>query len=265
MPILTALGVLLALGILLPALHVETLTLAGAEEFLRLGNLAYGLFIACCLLLIVIGWRIDQQPGRAIILGVAMLMAGSLLDLFFGAAVAGGWLGVWHGLLAGFIVIMGYIGWRIRARFALVALGLIAYVSLVTAGLFLSVEPRLTVPLIIAVIAVAGDAFGLLYVLYDRISAGIRADRRGDLVESITCGAVQALRPVLIWSTVPLLIALPAALFGTGPFRSLGLFLSIGAVIAGIAVLCAPAALQSAAPHAEPAPVPERSGRRRRA
>ena len=235
-------GVLLIGGILASGLQGVSV----AEDLkapVLLGNLIFGCFLSCLLILMYIGWRFDNQPGRTLVVVLISTFVGNIINMLFPLALSGGWLPVWGGVLLGVFTVVMYMAWRVGARFALVTIILIIYTVLVTAGLVLWIGYALSVPLVFGLVGIGGYTFCMACVVCDRIITNVGNARRDSLDQHIRDGVLQLLRPVLLWGAAVVLIALPGVVMGTGPVRSLAFLFLIGAIVSVYAILAFPAPL----------------------
>ena len=235
-------GVLLIGGILASGLQGVSV----AEDLkapVLLGNLIFGCFLSFLLIVMYIGWRFDNQPGRTIVVVLIATFIGNIINLLFPLALSGGWLPVWGGILLGIVIVIMYVSWRVGARFALVTAMMIIYTILVTAGLVLWIGPVLSAPLVFGLVGIGGYTFCMACVVCDRISTNIKNAKRDTWDQHIRGGMLQSIRPVLLWGAAAVLIALPGVIMGTGPVRSLAVLFLTGTIVNVYAILAFPAPL----------------------
>jgi preprotein translocase subunit SecF len=206
------------------------------------GNLLYGLFLATSGILVYTGWRFDNQPGRAIVVALIAVFLGGIINMLFSTALAGGWLPAWFGVLLGAWIMVLYGAWHIQARFGLVIIVTIVYAILVTTGFMIGIEPNLSAPSAIGLLAVGGLAFVLVCSICERIQASI-ITRRDAPEQSIRDGAHASVRMVLLWGIIAVIMAAIVTLMGSGSFRTLGLLFLIGSAVSIYAALAFPASL----------------------
>lgn len=255
---------LLSAGIVVSGLQDRVFVTANLQALVVDGNLLYGLFIAASGILVYAGWRFDHQPGRAIVVALIAVVLGGIINLLFSTALAGGWLPAWFGVLLGVWIIVLYGAWRIQARIALVIIVMTVYAMLVTAGFMIGIEPSLSAPSAVGLLAVGGLSFTLACTICERMQASI-ATKRDAPDQSIRDGAQNSVRMVLLWGLVAVLMATVVSVMGSGTIRSLGLLFLIGSGVSTYAALAFPASLLLIQRGAVvPSQNTSRSGRRRK-
>jgi hypothetical protein len=255
-------GVLLAAGILCSAVQPRMILSQDTLDTVLSGHVTFGLLISLLVLLAAIGWRIDNQPGRSTALALSVLPAASLVYMLLPLAQRGEWLPIWNVLMTGLAVVSGYIGWRIRARFAVIAVAGAGYTMLVTAGIAGAMVSEFSTPLALGVLSTGGLTVCLISAFGFFIQERVRASRRDSMRQHILSGAVPSCRLVLRWGGSALLIALSVAALGAGPVRALGLLTAVGAVIGVFTAVACPSLYQLAAEDTDAAPAPDKPSRR---
>ncbi len=213
---------------------------AVADDLLTLllsGNLLYGLFLVMLVVLVIVGARIDDRPGKSIALTLGVLAAGSIVRLLLPFAQSIGWLGEWNGVMIGVMIIALYLALRVGARFAVVAMGCALYAMIVTAGIGFGLVDRISVSSILALMAVGALTVAMAFLGYSRVRSQMEVARREPVSHSVRVGMAQTMPFLCLAGLAALLISGPAAVAATGPSRDLGLLMMIGGPVGALAVL----------------------------
>lgn len=256
---------LAAAGIAATAAKEEHAVDEGLVALLLSGDLLYGLFVTMLIVLVIVGARIDDRPGKSIALALGVLAAGSIVRLLLPFARSVDWLGEWNGVMLGIIIITLFLSLRIGARFAVTAMGCALYAMLVTAGITFGLVDRITVPSVLALLAVGMLAVVMAFLGYSQVRSRIEADRRAPAVESVRNGMSRAMPFLCLTGLAVLLVAVPPAVGTDGPPRDFGLLLMIGGPVAACAALMSAIPLVAMMRNVqfETGPPDRRGGRRR--
>ena len=257
---------LAAAGIAATSMKAEHAVDDGVVALLLSGDLLFGLFVTMLIVLVIVGARIDDRPGKVIALTLGVLVLGSIVRMLLPFARSIGWLAEWNGAMLGIIIITLYLSLRIGARFAVAALGCALYAMFVTAGISLGLADRISVPGILTLTAVGGLAVVLTFLGYSLVRSRIESARRDPVGHSVRTGMVQAMPFLLLAGLAVLLIAAPLAMFMDGPLRDFGLYLIVGGPIGACAALMSaiPLAAMTRNVKFEAGPPARRGGRRPR-
>lgn len=233
-----AFAVLLAAsGIAATALKAEHTVTDGLVALLLSGDLLYGLFLVMLIVLVIVGARIDDRPGKSIALTLGVLAAGSIVRLLLPFARSIDWLGEWNGVMLGIMIITLYLSLRVGARFAVTAMGSALYAMIVTAGIAFGLVDRISVSSILALMAVGALAVVMAFLGYSRVRIQMEAARREPVGHSVRTGMSRAMPFLLLAGLATLLIAAPLAVVADGPPRDFGLLMMIGGPVGAFAVL----------------------------
>ncbi len=233
-----AIAVLLAAaGIAATALKAEHAVTDDLVALLLSGDLLYGLFLVMLIVLVIVGARIDDRPGKSIALTLGVLAAGSIVRLLLPFARSIDWLGEWNGVMLGIMIITLYLSLRVGARFAVTAMGSALYAMIVTAGIAFGLVDRISVSSILTLMAVGALAVVMAFLGYSQVRIQMDAARRDPLGHSVRTGMSRALPFLLLTGLATLLIAVPLAVVAGGPPRDFGLLLLIGGPVGALAVL----------------------------
>ena len=229
--------ILAVLGIAATALKREHAVDEGVVALLLSGDLLYGLFVTMLIVLVIVGARIDDRPGKSIAVTLGVLAAGSIVRLLLPFARSIDWLGEWNGVMLGIMIITLYLAFRIGARFAVTAMGCALYVMFVTAGITFGLVDRITVSGILALMAVGTLAVVMTFLGYSQVRSQIEAARRDPAGHSVRTGMSRALPFLILAGLAVLVVAAPLAIAADGPPRDFGLLLMIGGPVGACAAL----------------------------
>ena len=259
-------GMLVVLGIAATALKAEHEVTDGLVSLLLSGDLLYGLFVAMLIVLVIIGARIDDRPGKSIALALGVMAAGSIVRLLLPFARSIDWLGEWNGVMLGIMIITLYLSFRVGARFAVMAMGCALYTMIVTAGLTFGVVDRIAISSILALMAAGVLAVVMAFLGYSHVRSDMEGARREPVSQSVRTGMTRAMPFVFLAGLAALLISAPLAVVADGPPRDYGLLMMIGGPVGAFAALMSAAPLASITQNLmiETVPPPRRGGRRQR-
>lgn len=253
-------------GIAATTMKTEHAVDDGLVALLLSGDLLFGLFVTMLIVLVIVGARIDDRPGKSIALTLGVLAAGSIVRMLLPFAGSIGWLAEWNGVMLGIMIITLYLSLRIGARFAVAAMGCALYTMFVTAGMALGLADRITVPGILALTAVGGLAVVMAFLGYSLVRSGIVSARREPVSHSVRTGMVRAMPFLVLAGLAVLLIGAPLAAVTDGPLRDFGLYLMVGGPIGACAALMSaiPLAAMTRNVRFESGAPPRRGGGRQR-
>ena len=253
-------------GIAATAMKAEHTVDEGVVALLLSGDLLFGLFVTMLIVLVIVGARIDDRPGKSIALTLGVLAVGSIVRLLLPFARSIDWLAEWNGAMLGIMIITLYLSLRIGARFAVMAMSCALFTMFVTAGITLGAVDRITVPGIMTLTAVGTLAVVMAFLGYSQVRSQIEAARRDPVGHSVRTGMTQAMPFLVLAGLAVLLIAIPPAVVTDGPLRDFGLLLLIGGPVGACAALmsASPLAAMTRNVRFEPDAPARRGGRRPR-
>lgn len=259
-------AILAAAGIAATAVKTEHAVDDGLVTLLLSGDLLFGLFVTMLIVLVIVGARIDDRPGKCIALTLGVLAAGSIVRMLLPFARSIDWLAEWNGAMLGIMIITLYLSLRIGARFAVAAMGCALYTMFVTAGITLGLADRVTVPGILTLTSAGALAVVMAFLGYSLVRSRIESARREPVSHSVRTGMVQAMPFLVLAGLAVLLIAAPLAVVTEGTLRDFGLYLMVGGPVGACAVLMSaiPLAEMTRNVRFEAAAPARRGGRRQR-
>ncbi len=233
-----AFAVILAVaGIAATALKAEHAVTDDMVALLLSGDLLFGLFVTMLIVLVIVGARIDDRPGKSIALTLGVLAAGSIVRLLLPFARSVDWLGEWNGVMLGLMIITLYLSLRVGARFAVVAMGCALYTMIVTAGITFGVMDRITVSSVLALMAIGALAVVMSFLGYSQVRSHMEAARREPVSHSVRTGMTRSMPFIFLSGLATLLIAVPLAVIADGTPRDYGLLMMIGGPVGALAAL----------------------------
>lgn len=259
-------GILIMVAVVATALGARQLGTDGLLALLSSGDLLYCLFVTMLIVLVIVGGRIDSRPGKSIVLAIAALAIGSIVRLVLPFARSNDWLGEWHGVMLGIMIITLYLSLRIGARFSVVAMGCALYSMIVTGGISFGLVGQITVTSIYWLMAIGALAVVMSFLSYSTIRACMEAERRKPVSHSVRTGMAQVMAPVLLTGLAVLLTAAPLAAVSDDPQEAHSLLIMIGGPVSALAVLMSAVPLFWMTLHVpvETGPQVRRGGRRAR-
>lgn len=131
----------------------------------------------------------------------------------------------------GIIGILLYVTFRFELSFAIGAIVSVLHDVLITVGIFSLLGRELTLPLVGAILTIAGYSINDTIVVYDRIREGLASGMRGSIEEIMNASINQTLSRTILTSTVTLIPILCLFLFGGAVLRDFSLAILIGVAI----------------------------------
>ena len=258
--------ILVVLGIAATALKAEHEVTDGLVSLLLSGDLLYGLVVTMLIVLVIVGARIDNRPGKSIALALGVLAAGSIARLLLPFARSIDWLGEWNGVMLGIMIITLYLSLRVGARFAVMAMGCALYTMIVTAGLTFGMVDRIAVSSILALMAAGVLSVVVAFLSYSHVRSDMETARREPVSQSVRTGMSRTMPFVFLAGLAALLIGVPLAVIADGPPRDYGLLMMLGGPVGAFATLMSAVPLASMMQNVlfETGPPARRGGRRQR-
>ena len=131
----------------------------------------------------------------------------------------------------GIFGILIYVTFRFELSFAVGAIVALLHDVLITVGVFSLMGRELTLPLVGAILTIAGYSINDTIVVYDRIREGLASGRRGTIEQIMNESINQTLSRTILTSTVTLIPILCLFLFGGAVLRDFSLAIIIGVVV----------------------------------
>ena len=230
-------GILILVGIVATALSAKQFGTYDLLALLFSGNLLYCLFVTMLIVLVIVGGRIDNRPGKSIALAIVILAIGSIVRLVLPFAQSNDWQGEWNGVMLGIILVTFYLSFRIGARFSVMAMVCALYAMIVTGGITFGFVGPISVTSIYWLMAIGVLAVVMAFLSYSHVRANMEVERRKPVSQSVRVGMARAMTPMFLAGLAVFLIAAPLAVFSDGPQGNYSLLIMIGGPVSAIAVL----------------------------
>ena len=134
-------------------------------------------------------------------------------------------------LVLGVIGIFLYVAWRFEPAFAIGAIVALIHDVFISLGVFVLLGRELSLPMVGAILAVAGYSINDTIVIFDRIRETFRGGLHGNKAESMNLAINQTLSRTLMTSATTFLAVLVLFLFGGRVINDFALILLIGIVV----------------------------------
>ncbi len=131
----------------------------------------------------------------------------------------------------GIFGILIYVTFRFELSFAVGAIVALLHDVLITVGVFSLMGRELTLPLVGAILTIAGYSINDTIVVYDRIREGLASGRRGTIEQIMNESINQTLSRTILTSTVTLIPILCLFFFGGAVLRDFSLAIIIGVAV----------------------------------
>ena len=131
----------------------------------------------------------------------------------------------------GIFGILLYVTFRFELSFAVGAIVALLHDVLITVGIFSLLGRELTLPLVGAILTIAGYSINDTIVVYDRIREGLASGTRGTIEQIMNASINQTLSRTILTSTVTLIPILCLFLFGGAVLRDFSLAILIGVAV----------------------------------
>ncbi len=137
----------------------------------------------------------------------------------------------WQAVLLAIVVILVYISWRFRLRYAVGAVAAILHDVIIAMGVFAIFRIEVNLPTIAAFLTIVGYSLNDTIVIYDRIRENLQIDKKGRIFEVINRSVNQSLSRTLNTSFTTFIPVIILFLFGGSVLRGFSLALLIGVIV----------------------------------
>ena len=134
-------------------------------------------------------------------------------------------------LALGIVGILIYVTFRFELSFAVGAIVALLHDVLITVGVFSLFGRELTLPMVGAVLTIAGYSINDTIVVYDRIREGLASGRRGSIEQIMNESINQTLSRTILTSGVTLIPIVCLFLLGGAVLRDFSLAIIIGVIV----------------------------------
>jgi len=129
------------------------------------------------------------------------------------------------------LLILIYVTWRFEFKFALGGLLALVHDIVIALGLFTLMGRTFTLPVLAAVLTIAGYSINDSIVVFDRIRENIRRGAKSSLAEIINVSINQTLSRTILTSLTVIVVILALLLYGGEIIKDFSLILLIGVTI----------------------------------
>ncbi|HUT87775.1 MAG TPA: protein translocase subunit SecF [Candidatus Heimdallarchaeota archaeon] len=137
----------------------------------------------------------------------------------------------WQAVLLAIVVILVYISWRFRLRYAIGAVAAILHDVIIALGVFAIFRIEVNLPTIAAFLTIVGYSLNDTIVIYDRIRENLKIDKKGKIFDIINKSVNQSLSRTLNTSFTTFVPVIILFLFGGSVLRGFALALLIGVIV----------------------------------
>ena len=134
-------------------------------------------------------------------------------------------------LILGVVGIFLYVAWRFEPAFAIGAIVALIHDVFISLGVFVLLGRELSLPMVGAILAVAGYSINDTIVIFDRIRETFRGGLHGNKAEAMNLAINQTLSRTLMTSATTFLAVLVLFLFGGRVINDFALILLIGIAV----------------------------------
>ena len=127
--------------------------------------------------------------------------------------------------------ILFYITWRFELKFAVAAIIALFHDLTITVGIFSILDKEFNLPIVAALLTMAGYSINDTIVVFDRFRENLRLIRRKDYEHILNSSINQTLSRTILTSTTTLLVTISLFIFGGGVIHDFALALTIGVVV----------------------------------
>lgn len=137
----------------------------------------------------------------------------------------------WQAVLLAVVVILVYVSWRFRLRYAVGAVVAILHDVIIAMGVFAIFRMEVNLATIAAFLTIVGYSLNDTIVIFDRIRENLKLDRKGSIFEIINRSVNQSLSRTLNTSFTTFIPVIILFLFGGSVLRGFSLALLIGVIV----------------------------------
>jgi len=137
----------------------------------------------------------------------------------------------WQAILLAFVVILIYVSWRFRLRYAIGAVAALIHDVSIALGLFALFHIEINLPTIAAFLTIIGYSLNDTIVIFDRIRENMKLEKRASVFDVINKSVNQSLSRTMNTSLTTFIPVIILFLFGGSVLRGFSLALLIGVVV----------------------------------
>ena len=137
----------------------------------------------------------------------------------------------WQAILLALVVILIYVSWRFRLRYAVGAVTAVIHDVSIALGIFALFRIDINLPTIAAFLTIIGYSLNDTIVIFDRIRENMKLNRKGSIFDIINKSVNQSLSRTLNTSFTTFIPVVILFLFGGSVLRGFSVALLIGVVV----------------------------------
>jgi preprotein translocase subunit SecF len=137
----------------------------------------------------------------------------------------------WQAILLALVVILVYVSWRFRLRFAIGAVAAVLHDVIIALGIFALFQVEFNLPTIAAFLTIVGYSLNDTIVIFDRIRENMKLNKKVSPFDTINISVNQSLSRTLNTSFTTFIPVIILFLFGGSVLRGFSLALFIGVIV----------------------------------
>ena len=137
----------------------------------------------------------------------------------------------WQAILLALVVILIYVSWRFRLRYAVGAVVAVIHDVSIALGIFALFHIDINLPTIAAFLTIIGYSLNDTIVIFDRIRENIKLDRKSSAFDTINKSVNQSLSRTLNTSFTTFIPVIILFVFGGSVLRGFSVALLIGVIV----------------------------------
>ncbi len=137
----------------------------------------------------------------------------------------------WQAILLAIMVILVYVSWRFRLRYAIGAVAAVLHDVIIALGLFALLRVEVNLATIAAFLTIVGYSLNDTIVIFDRIRENLKLNRKSSPFNTINLSVNQSLSRTLNTSITTLIPVIILFVFGGAVLRGFSLALLIGVIV----------------------------------
>jgi preprotein translocase subunit SecF len=137
----------------------------------------------------------------------------------------------WQAILLAFVVILVYVSWRFRLRYAVAAVAALVHDVSIALGIFALFQIEINLATIAAFLTIIGYSLNDTIVIFDRIRENMKLERKSSPFDVINKSVNQSLSRTINTSLTTFIPVIILFVFGGSVLRGFSLALLIGVII----------------------------------
>ncbi|MCK4246750.1 protein translocase subunit SecF [Candidatus Bipolaricaulota bacterium] len=137
----------------------------------------------------------------------------------------------WQAVLLALVVILVYVSWRFRLRYAIGAVAAVTHDVIIAMGIFALFRIQVNLATIAAFLTIVGYSLNDTIVIFDRIRENIKINKKRSIFDTINLSVNQSLTRTLNTSFTTFIPVLILFLFGGTVLRGFSVALFIGVAV----------------------------------